>query len=94
MSFHNARLIRGDLADKPVVTGRLHTKRGSLCDRSEQSKHSLQGPGSLVATTDGETGNPAKGRRHVSGEVQVWQGSGGPVAQPSLSIEGWSSEFV
>lgn len=71
-SFHKARLMRGDLPEKPGATGRSHPKRGSLCDRSEQSKHSLQGPGSLVVSTDGEAGSLA-----LSGEVQVRQGSEG-----------------
>lgn len=46
-SFHNARLIRGDLGDKPIVTGRLHTKTGSLCDRSSRAstRCKVLGPG-------------------------------------------------
>ena len=38
VSFHNARLIRGDLPNKPIESHAGYTQKGNLSNRSERSE--------------------------------------------------------
>ena len=78
MSFHNARVVRGDLANKQIESHAGYTRGGGLCGKREQSEH-LAG----VSITGGIQrwigGRGPQARRprwqHESGRMEVWQGS-------------------
>lgn len=44
VSFHNARFIRRDSYNKPIESHTCDIERGSLADRSKQSKRLTQSP--------------------------------------------------